>query len=118
MFGRANRKNPLQKVQSRKLEDLRDDCIALFINSGLTQKEVHNLGGPTPATISKWLYKETFFPRYDTIERFLLALGHELMPVSSAMAAQLREKGRNSFLELDVGFVGKPRMPSKKRKAA
>lgn len=118
MFGRANRKNPLERTQSRKLEDLRDDCIALFINSGLTQKEIHEAGGPTTGTISKWLYKETFFPRYDTIERFLLALGHELMPVSSRVADELRGKGRNTYLNVDVGFVGRPRMPVKKRKAA
>lgn len=114
MFGRSERKNPLQKVQSKKLEDLRDDCVALFINSGLTQKDIHNRGGPTPSTISKWLYKETFFPRYDTIERFLLALDHELIPVTSRLAAQMRERGRGSHLGLDISFAGRPRMPQKK----
>jgi hypothetical protein len=116
MFGRAERKHPLEKTQSRKLEDLRDDCIALFINSGLTQKDIHHRGGPTPGTISRWLYKETFFPRYDTLERFLLALDYELMPVSSSRAAQMREGGRTSYLEIDLGFVGRPRMPQKRKK--
>lgn len=117
MFGRSERKNPLQKLQSRRLEDLRDDCIALFINSGLTQKDIHERGGPTPGTISKWLYKETFFPRFDTIERFLLAMDHELIPVTREQAERLRERGRNTYLDLDVPFIGKPKMPSK-RKAA
>lgn len=113
MFGRKERKNPLQKVQSAKLEDLRDDCVALFIDSGLTQKELHARGGPTPQTISKWLYKETFFPRYDTIERFLLALDHELMPVSRAAAESLRAQGREAYLQMNTSFIHKPRMPKK-----
>src|SRR4051812_19350644 len=116
MFGRANRKKPLERAQSSRLEDLRDDCIALFINSGLTQKEIHQRGGPTPSTISKWLYKETFFPRFDTLERFLLAVGYELMPVTSTRAQEMRDAGRHMFLDIDLGFVGRPRMPQKKRK--
>jgi hypothetical protein len=113
MFGRSERKTPFQREQNQKLENLRDDCIALFINSGLTQKQIHERGGPTPTTISKWLYGETHFPRYASIEAFLLALGHELMPVSSAVAAELRNKGRNTYLNIDVAFAGKPRMPKK-----
>jgi hypothetical protein len=62
MFGRSERKTPFQREQNQKLENLRDDCIALFINSGLTQKQIHERGGPTPTTISKWLYGETHFP--------------------------------------------------------
>jgi hypothetical protein len=59
MFGRSERKTPFQREQNQKLENLRDDCIALFIDSGYTQKQIHERGGPTPATISKWLYGET-----------------------------------------------------------
>lgn len=118
MFGRKERKNPLERTQSKKLEDLRDDCIALFINSGLTQKDIHQRGGPTPQTISKWLYKETFFPRFDSIERFLLALDHELVPVTREQAERFRERGRSTYLDLDVPFIGKPRMPQKRNKAA
>lgn len=113
MFGRSERKTPFQREQNQRLENLRDDCIALFVDSGLTQKQIHERGGPTPATISKWLYGETHFPRYSSIESFLLALGHELMPVSSAVAAKLREQGRNTYLNIDVSFAGKPRMPKK-----
>lgn len=114
MFGRAERKKPLEKAQSKRLEDLRDDCVALFINSGLTQKDIHQRGGPTPQTISKWLYKETFFPRFDTLERFLMALDYELMPMSSARAQQMRDAGRNMYLDIDLGFIQRPRMPKKK----
>ena len=118
MFGRKGRRTPFERDADDKLEALRDDCIALFINSGLTQAEIHTRGGPTPQTISKWLYKETRFPRYQSIQSFLLALGHELMPVSAVVAAQMREAGRRSHLELDTGFIGRPRMPAKKRRAA
>lgn len=118
MFHRKPRRTPFQREQDNKLENLRDDCIALFIDSGFTQKQIHERGGPTPTTISKWLYAETHFPRYSSIESFLLALGHELMPVSSSVAAELRAKGRSTYLNVDVGFAGRPRMPAKKRKAA
>jgi transcriptional regulator with XRE-family HTH domain len=118
MFGRSERKTPFQREQNQKLEHLRDDCIALFINSGLTQKQIHERGGPTPATISKWLYGETHFPRYASIEAFLLALGHELVPVSSAVAQELRNKGRGIYLNIDVSFVGRPKMPKKGPKHA
>ena len=80
MFGRGrNRKGPrFQREPRADLEDLRDDCIALFLNSGLRQWEIADAGGPTPATISKWLYKETRFPRLDTIRAFVRAMGYDL----------------------------------------
>lgn len=116
MFHRKPRRTPFQREQDDKLEGLRDDCIALFIDSGLTQKQIHERGGPTPQTISKWLYGETLFPRHSSIQTFLAALDHELMPVSSAVAAKLREQGRNTYLNIDVSFAGKPRMPRKEKK--
>lgn len=75
------------------LESLRDDCIALFINSGLTQKQVAERGGPRPQTISKWLYKETRFPRYETIQSFLTALGHKLAVVNQLSGATFIRTG-------------------------
>lgn len=113
MFHRKGRRTPFQREQDEKLEQMRDDCIAVFIDSGLTQKQIHERGGPTPQTISKWLYGETHFPRYASIESFLAALGHELMPVSSRVAQEMRQKGRNFYLNVDVSFVGRPKMPRK-----
>ena len=118
MFGRKNRKQPLQREQVEQLEDLRDDCIALYINSGLTQKQIHERGGPTPATISKWLYKETHFPRYDSIERFLLALDYGLTPMPLHQIEALRQKPLHERLELDVPMLRKPRMPAKRGQRA
>lgn len=114
MFGRKERKTPWVREQLERLENLRDDCITLWRDSGLTFKEVHERGGPTPQTQSKWLYKETRYPRYDTIERMLMALGHELMPVPVGKAEQMREQGRNVYLDLDVPVVGRPHMPRRK----
>jgi len=101
MFGRKERKQPLQRAQLEALEDLRDDCIALFRNSGLTQKQVQEQGGPTTQTISRWLYKETMWPRYDTIERFLLALGYGLTPMPIAKIAELKRKPAHARLGMD-----------------
>lgn len=60
------------------LEDLRDDCIAVALNSKLSFQEIHARGGPTTQTISKWLYKETQFPRLGTVRSILKACGHDL----------------------------------------
>lgn len=116
MFGRRNRKRPLVRENNEQLEDLRDDCIALFINSGLTQKEISNRGGPTPQTISKWLYKETHFPRYSTIESFLLALDYGLTAMPLADISAMRGKPIHERLDLDVAIAGRPRMPARKPK--
>ena len=64
------------------LEDLRDDSIAVMINSGQSLKRVHELGGPTPQTISKWLYRETRFPQLATVRALLNACDHDLTVVS------------------------------------
>ncbi len=113
MFGRKERKNPLQREQVKQLEDLRDDCIALYKNAGITQKQIHERGGPTPATITKWLYKETHFPRYDSIERFLMALGYGLTPLPLAAIEEMRKLPTHRRLELDIPIVGRPKMPAR-----
>lgn len=79
MFGHKERINPLQKELDEDLENMRDDCIALFLNSGLTQQQIYERGGPTPKTISKWLYKETRFPRISTIQSFAKVFGMKLI---------------------------------------
>ena len=111
-FGRKGRRTPLVREQLEKLEDMRDDCIALFINSKLTQKEIHERGGPTPGTISKWLYKETFFPRYSTIDSFLRALGFALTPLPIEHIVAMHERDRHERLGLPSNVV--PLMPTKK----
>lgn len=118
VFGRRNRKRPLEREQNEQLEGLRDDCIALFINSGLRQVDITNRGGPTPQTISKWLYKETHFPRYATIESFLLALGYGMTVAPLVDITAERQKPIHERLGLDIAIAGRPRMPAKaKRKA-
>jgi transcriptional regulator with XRE-family HTH domain len=89
---------------------MRDDCIALFVDSGLTQKQVHERGGPTPGTISKWLYGETLFPRLSTIISFSIALGARVQIVST----HTPEQSRDLRLALPVGAATrKPTMPKK-----
>lgn len=108
-FGRKGRKTPFQREPLARLEDLRDDCIALFLNSGLTQEDVHSKGGPTPKTISRWLYKETMFPRLDTIRAFLLAVGADLIAVPSPLAREMRRHPQQERLGLTTSTI--PRMP-------
>ena len=72
------RKGPMKREPLTSLEDLRDDCVAVVLNSGNSFKRVHEKGGPTPQTISKWLYKETMFPQLATVRAILNACGHEL----------------------------------------
>jgi hypothetical protein len=78
MFGRRSRKTPFEREPDERLEMVRDDCVALFLNSRMTMKQLHERGGPTPQTISKWLYRETLFPRYQTIDQVANALGYHL----------------------------------------
>jgi hypothetical protein len=73
------------------LEDIRDDSIAVMINSGQTLKRVHERGGPTPGTISKWLYRETRFPQLATVRALLNACDHDLAVVSHG--AQIQRVG-------------------------
>lgn len=117
MFGRKERSNPLKRQTDRELEDLRDDCIAMFINAGFTQKQIHERRGPTPATISKWLYKETFFPRLNTIQSFGAALGFGLTLMPLEHIQDRKATGNHTTrLNLTVNFAGKPRMPKRKTK--
>jgi hypothetical protein len=87
-----------------ELEDLRDDCIAVMLNSGQSLKRVHERGGPTPQTTSKWLYRETRFPQLATIRAMLKACDHDLVIVSGAGAGVKR-----------IGYGGIS-MPTKKTK--
>lgn len=116
MFGRKERKTPLVRQPLVSLEDMRDDCIALFVNSGFTQQQVHKAGGPTPATISKWLYKETRFPRLDTMRAFLVAVGYDFVIVDSATAATMFRAPQHTRLHLKAHTLSK--MPRKKKRAA
>lgn len=100
-----------------ELEDIRDDCIALFLNSGMTQEAVHAAGGPTPGTLSRWLYKETRFPQYVTIRTFLKAVGADLVALPAHIADELRQQAIEERLGLSVSFASKPTMPAKRRVA-
>lgn len=117
-FGRKGRAAPLQREQLEHLENMRDDCIALFLNSGLRQRDIHERGGPTPATISKWLYKETFFPRYTTIDSFLRALGYGLTPVPLGNITQMRDIPRHERLHISPFLPVLPERRKKKEPAS
>lgn len=114
MFGNRGRATPLKREPLARLEDLRDDCIALFLNSGLRQEDIYAKGGPTPKTISRWLYKETMFPRLDTIRAFLLALGFDLTPVPVQVAKEMRRHSITERLGLDATPI-QLKMPRRKR---
>jgi hypothetical protein len=115
MFGRKGPKRRWKREPLANLEDMRDDCIALFINSGLTQQQAHERGGPTPNTISKWLYKETRFPRLDTMRALILALGCDFVIMAADQAAAYRSSAIGDRLGLDVALLGQPRMPQRRK---
>jgi hypothetical protein len=106
---KVSKKEPLAK-----LEDLRDDCVALFIDSGLTQVQVHQRGGPTPATISKWLYRETKFPRMDTMRALMIALDCDIVMVTREAADRIRAMPRSERIGTTTGFLRRPTMPRKR----
>jgi hypothetical protein len=101
MFGRRKeRKTPFVMEPRADLEDLRDDTIALFLNSGLSFQQVHANGGPTGPTVSKWLYKETRFPRLDTMRALVKAVGGDIVIVGAKTAESLQ--GRTPANRLNV----------------
>lgn len=94
MFGRKkDRKTPFVMEPRADLEDMRDDCVALFLNSGQSFEDVHANGGPTGPTVSKWLYKETRFPRLDTMRALVRAVGGDIVVVGANTADRLRGQG-------------------------
>lgn len=102
MFGRKERKTPYVREPLVTLEDLRDDCIALFRDSGLSMKQVHEQGGPTPNTVARWLYGETKFPRLDSMRALFKAVGGEIMIVGPSLASRLSQNSRTNRLELSM----------------
>lgn len=114
MFGHKERKYAFKREPLTDLEDLRDDCIALFLNSGMTQQQVHAAGGPTPGTISKWLYKETRFPRMDSIRSMLRALGCDMVIMPKEAAENYRRGPASGRLGITANIHV---MPGKKRRA-
>jgi hypothetical protein len=60
------------------LEDLRDDCIGIALETKMSFKDIHEKGGPTPQTSAKWLYRETRFPQLATIRAMLRACDYDL----------------------------------------
>jgi hypothetical protein len=107
-----DRKTPFTREVDDELEAMRDDCIALFLNSRMTQKAVHAAGGPTPGTISKWLYKETLFPRFTTIRDFVKALGCKIVIVDKSTKINQAMKGKAAHPK-----AKRPIMPLKKSKS-
>lgn len=110
MFGRKRngRKTPFKREPIAELEDLRDDCIALFLNSGLNFQQVHDQGGPTPQTVSKWLHKETQFPRLDTMRALCKAIGGDMVIVGARTASQIA--GRSQVTRLNIPLPTPPKM--------
>lgn len=93
-----------QREPIAELEDIRDDCVAVVMNSGMSFKRIHERGGPTAQTTSKWLYKETRFPQFATIRAMLNACDHDLT---------IAPKGHARIKRLNTTGVVMP--PKKKR---
>lgn len=91
----AKFKKPTKREPIASLEDLRDDCVAVVINSGQSFKRVHENGGPTPQTTSKWLHRETQFPQLATVRAMLNACGHEITiaPKGSTRIQRINPEG-------------------------
>lgn len=61
------------------IEDIRDDTISVIRNSDLTFEEIRAKGGPTPATLTKWLERTTQRPQLNTIASALDACGFQFV---------------------------------------
>jgi hypothetical protein len=117
MFGRKERKFAFKREPITELEDLRDDCIAVFLNSGLTMKAIHEKGGPTPHTTSKWLYRETRFPRMDSVRSMLQACDYELTikPLAEVEVEMISERNPERRLRMSTYTTKMPRRKAKRK---
>lgn len=59
-------------------EDLRDDCVSLVKNSGISFEEIHNRNGPTPQTLARWRDKEVVSPNMNKMRSALRAIGKDI----------------------------------------
>lgn len=73
------RKSSLRREPIAELEDLRDECIGIALETKRSFKDIHERGGPTPQTIGKWLYRETRFPQLATVRAILRACEYDLV---------------------------------------
>lgn len=105
-FGRKGRKTPLKREPRVDLEDLRDDCVALALDSGLNFTQIHENGGPTPQTTSKWLYGETHFPQLETMRMLCKAVGGDIRVVGSKVSEQLAGRSQMGRLGLSAPIQG------------
>jgi len=67
----------LRRQEVHPIEDIRDDVVSLIRNAGLDFVEVERRGGPMAGTISKWFYKETKRPQFQSLQRALHAVGKD-----------------------------------------
>lgn len=112
----ATKKTHTKREPIAELEDIRDDCIAVVLNSGLTFKQVRERGGPTPQTTGKWLYRETKFPQFATIRAILNACDFDIT-IAPKGEVQLRRYGHEGIKyprpsrakRRTVGFTGRAR---------
>jgi len=113
------RKTAFKREPLSDLEDLRDDCVAVVLNSGNNFKQVHEKGGPTPTTISKWLYKETMFPQLATVRAMLNACGHEITiaPKGSSRIQRINPEG-DEHVEMPVKTTPRVSMLTRSKRSS
>ena len=121
----AKTKGFYKRTPIAELEDLRDDCIGIVLDSNMTFKQVHEKGGPTPQTIGKWLYRETRFPQLATVRAMLNACDHDLTitPKGEATVRRFSHEGINyprpkRAKVATKGFTGKARASANTRSKA
>lgn len=61
------------------VDDLRDDCMSIVKNSGLSYAQITARGGPSAATLGKWNHRETKKPQLNTIRGALAACGMKIV---------------------------------------
>lgn len=70
------------------IQDIRDTVVGIMKASGLTQKQIHERGGPTPGTQSKWNYEETKRPWLNTMRGALQACGYDFVIAPATQAVE------------------------------
>ena len=104
------RKSFTRREPIAELEDLRDECIGIALETKRSFKDIHEKGGPTPQTIAKWFYRETRFPQLATVRAILRACDYDLV------VGRRNEVEPRRFSHQGINYP-KPRKPAKRRMA-
>jgi hypothetical protein len=92
-----------ERAKLESYQDLRDDCMSLVKNSGLSFREIHGRLGPHPHTLELWATKVTSQPRLGKMRATLRIIGYDIGIVEREVPQRGMRSTTNNIVKLPVG---------------